>query len=101
MFTAANGDRDFAKNYIVLLTGDGPSTDPYAAALEACKLQVRVLLTLVCTISQVTWPISQVDCPISQVTCPISQVDCPISQVTCPISQVTKIHSCSQAVKQY
>lgn len=41
MFTAANGDRDFAKNYIILLTGDDRSDDPSDAAKEACTIQVR------------------------------------------------------------
>ena len=44
MFIPRNGDRDFAKNYVIMLTGDGPSTDPFAAATEACRLQVGTLI---------------------------------------------------------
>ena len=40
MFVERYGDRDFAKNYVIMLTGDEPSTDPFAAATEACRLQV-------------------------------------------------------------
>ena len=40
MFAERYGDRDFAKNYVIMLTGDEPSTDPFAAATEACRLQV-------------------------------------------------------------
>lgn len=39
MFTSRTGDRDFAKNFVIMLTGDDPSTDPFAAATEACALQ--------------------------------------------------------------
>lgn len=44
MFTPTNGDRSFAKNYVILLTGENPSIDPFAAATEACELQVGSLL---------------------------------------------------------
>ncbi|XP_052234869.1 uncharacterized protein LOC127847186 [Dreissena polymorpha] len=39
MFTPENGDRDFAKNYIIHLTGNGTSDDPFEAATEACTIQ--------------------------------------------------------------
>ena len=35
MFTQSNGDRDFARNYIVLLTGESESTDRYNAYKSA------------------------------------------------------------------
>ena len=41
MFVERYGDRDFAKNYVIMLTGEGDSRDPFAAATEACQLQVR------------------------------------------------------------
>lgn len=43
MFTPRTGDRSFAKNYVIMLTGEGTSTDPFAAATEACELQVIVI----------------------------------------------------------
>ena len=43
MFTPRTGDRSFAKNYVIMLTGEGTSTDPFAAATEACELQVIVM----------------------------------------------------------
>ena len=42
MFVERYGDRDFAKNYVIMLTGEGASRDPFAAATEACQLQVHV-----------------------------------------------------------
>ncbi|XP_060566778.1 uncharacterized protein LOC132725621 isoform X26 [Ruditapes philippinarum] len=39
MFTPQNGDRDFAENYIIHLTGGGPSNNPFDSATEACTLQ--------------------------------------------------------------
>ncbi|KAH3749738.1 hypothetical protein DPMN_184248, partial [Dreissena polymorpha] len=41
MFTPENGDRDFAKNYIIHLTGNGTSDDPFEAATEACTIQAQ------------------------------------------------------------
>ena len=39
MFTQPNGDRDFARNYIVLLTGESESTDRYNAYKAAYKAE--------------------------------------------------------------
>ena len=39
MFTQSNGDRDFARNYIVLLTGESESTDRYDAYLSAYRAE--------------------------------------------------------------
>ncbi|XP_052813422.1 uncharacterized protein LOC128240703 isoform X12 [Mya arenaria] len=41
MFTPSKGDREYAKNYLILLTGDNPSDDPFGAATEACQLQAE------------------------------------------------------------
>lgn len=43
MFTPENGDRDFAENYIIHLTGGARSNDPYSSATEACGLQVEII----------------------------------------------------------
>ena len=40
MFVERYGDRDFAKNYVIMLTGEGTSRDSFGAATEACQLQV-------------------------------------------------------------
>ena len=39
MFTQSNGDRDFARNYIVLLTGEDESTDRYDAYAAAYRAE--------------------------------------------------------------
>ena len=39
MFTQPNGDRDFARNYIVLLTGEDESTDKYDAYAAAYRAE--------------------------------------------------------------
>ena len=39
MFTQQNGDRDFARNYIVLLTGEDESTDRYGAYAAAYRAE--------------------------------------------------------------
>lgn len=43
MFTPENGDRDFAENYIIHLSGGARSNDPYSSATEACGLQVEMI----------------------------------------------------------